>query len=182
MPAGTYGSTSSAATTKDNRYFSSTGTLNVVTGPPAAIADLYDNWAVSQGLDGSPGKDPAFDIDAEGDGIANGLEWILGGDPLANDTPSILPAATESSLTGLTLTFTREEDSLGIADLAIDWGASLDGTWTAEVPITQAGGSYPNGVVVSVNQAANPDAVTVTIPASNEVNGKLFARVKAIKP
>lgn len=182
MPAGTYGSTSSLATTKDNRYFSSTGTLNVVTGPPAVIADLYDNWAVSQGLDGSPGKDPAFDIDAEGDGIANGLEWILGGDPLANDTPSILPAATESSITGLTLTFTREEDSLGIADLTIDWGASLDGTWTAEVPITQAGGSYPNGVVVSVNQAANPDAVTVTIPASNEVNGKLFARVKAIKP
>ncbi len=182
MPAGTYGSTSSAATTKDNRYFSSTGTLNVLTGPPAVIADLYDNWADSNGLDGSPGKDPDFDIDAEGDGITNGLEWILGGDPLANDTPSVLPAATGSALTGLTLTFTREEDSIGLADLAIEWGTTLDGSWTAEVPITQAGGSYPNGVVVSVNQAASPDAVTVTIPSINESNGKLFARVKAIKP
>jgi autotransporter-associated beta strand protein len=182
MPAGTYGSTSSAATTKDNRYFSSTGTLNVLTGAPAVIADLYDNWADSNGLDGTPGKDPAFDIDSEGDGLANGLEWILGGDPLANDTPSVLPAATGNSVTGLTLTFTREEDSIGIADLAIDWGSSLDGSWTAEVPITQAGGSYPNGVVVSVNQAATPDAVTVTIPAANAVNGKLFARFKSIKP
>ena len=105
MPAGTYGSTSSAATTKNNRYFSSTGTLNVLTGPPAVIADL-----------------------------------------------------------------------------AIDWGSSLAGLWTAEVPITQAGGSYPNGVVVSVNQAATPDAATVTIPAANAVNGKLFARFKSIKP
>lgn len=182
MPAGTYGSTSSPATTKDNRYFSSTGTLNVLTGPPAVIADLYDNWADSNGLDGTPGKDPAFDIDAEGDGITNGLEWILGGDPLANDTPSVLPAATGNSVTGLTLTFTREEDSIGIADLAVEWDGNLDGIWTAEVPITQTGGSYPNGVVVSVNQAVTPDAVTVTIPASNAVNGKLFARVKAIKP
>jgi len=137
----------------------------------------YTTWASSHGLDGSPSKEDGFNADPENDGITNGLEWILGGNPLAAGGP--LVTSTGSAATGLTLSFTREETSIGNADLIVQWDADLDGTWT-EVVITQAGGSHPNGVVVTVNEAATPDAVTVQIPASNAPSGKVFARLKAV--
>lgn len=143
------------------------------------VAIPYDTWAVLQGLDGSPGKDPAFDADPENDGLANGLEWVLGGDPLASD--GSLLNATATAVDGITLTFTREETSLGNVDLFVQYNTGLDGVWT-DVPVTKSGGSYPNGVTVSVNEAANPDAVTVTIPAANAAGGKLFSRLRAVMP
>ncbi|MBK1816624.1 immunoglobulin domain-containing protein [Luteolibacter yonseiensis] len=137
----------------------------------------YTTWAASQGLDGSPGKEDGFDADPEQDGIANGLEWILGGNPLASGGAPLV-SSTGSAATGLTLTFTREESSIGNADLILEWDADLDGAWT-EVSITQTGGTYADGVVVTVNEATTPDTVTVLIPASNGPAGKVFARLKA---
>jgi autotransporter-associated beta strand protein len=145
-----------------------------------SVESPYVTWAASKGLDGSPGKDPAFDADPEGDGIANGLEWVLGGDPLVSDHSALL-SATGSSTSGLTLSFNREETSIGNAILVVQWSSGLGGTWT-DVPVTQAGGSYANGVVVTVNEATTPDHVTVTIPASNAANGKLFARLHVTAP
>lgn len=141
-------------------------------------ASAYATWASSNGLDGSLGKEDGFNSDPENDGIANGLEWILGGNPLASASSPLI-SITGSATTGLTLNFTREEASIGNADLILQWDADFDGNWT-EVAITQAGGTYANGVVVTVNEAATPDAVTVRIPASNGPAGKVFARLKAV--
>lgn len=143
------------------------------------VPNPYLDWAASKGLDGSPGKDPAFDSDPEGDGLANGLEWILGGDPLAEDGASLVTMTGDGN-TGLTLSFNRDEASIGAANLIVQWSADL-GTWT-DVPVEQAGGSYPNGVTVTVDEIPAPDAVTVFIPASNGLDGRLFARLKAIAP
>jgi autotransporter-associated beta strand protein len=155
-------------------YASNQVTLTTIAGSP------YSTWASAHGLDGSPGKDPAFDSDPEHDGIANGLEWILGGDPLAvSSTP--LVTSTGTAANGITLNFTREETSLGGATLIVQYASNLSGTWT-DVAVVQAGGSYPNGVTVTVNQANTPDGVTVHIPASNAVNSKLFARLRATMP
>ncbi|MES2439545.1 MAG: immunoglobulin domain-containing protein [Verrucomicrobiota bacterium] len=140
----------------------------------------YSSWAKNNGLDATPGKDPAFDADPENDGISNGLEWILGGDPLGQDAASLV-TTTASAASGLTLTFTREEASLGNATLIVEWDADLVGTWTS-IPVTQAGGSYVGGVSVTVNQSAAPDAVTVHIPAANAAGGKVFARLRATMP
>ncbi len=145
-----------------------------------SIGSPYTNWAFSKGLDGTPGKDPAFDADPEQDGMANGLEWILGGDPLASDAGTLV-TTTASEAGGLTLEFTREEDSLGSATLVIEWDDNLDGTWT-QVEIDQDGGSYPNGVTVGVDEIPAPDDVTVNIPAANGPDGKVFARLRAILP
>lgn len=137
-------------------------------------------WASSKGLDGTPGKDPAFDADPENDGMANGLEWVLGGDPLAQDAGSLV-TVSGSGTNGLTLTFTREETSLGNASLFVQWDDNLNGTWN-DVPIMQAGGTYPGSVTVAVNEASTPDDVTVNIPASNAPGGKVFARLRAVLP
>jgi autotransporter-associated beta strand protein len=151
-----------------------------VTLTSTTVVSPFSLWAASAGLDGSPGKEAGFDDDPEQDGIANGLEWILGGDPLAQDSASLV-TVTAGTANGLTLDFTREEASLGNASLVVEWDTDLGGTWTS-VPVTQAGGSHPNGVTVAVNEAAAPDAVTVNIPAANATNGHLFARLRATMP
>ncbi|MEI6653880.1 MAG: autotransporter-associated beta strand repeat-containing protein, partial [Verrucomicrobiota bacterium] len=140
----------------------------------------YDSWAAAMGLTGAPGKESGFDADPDKDGIANGLEWILGGNPLANDR-AIQPVVTSNPSSGLTLRFNHAESSIGQATLVVQWAINLNGIWT-DVPVTQGGGSYANGVVVTVNQAATPDAVTVNIPATNAAGGKIFARLKATNP
>ncbi|MEK7951110.1 beta strand repeat-containing protein [Luteolibacter soli] len=155
-------------------------TANQVKLTSTSVENPYVTWATAHGLDGSPGKDPAFDADPEGDGIANGLEWVLGGDPLAGDGGSLLTSSADAT-GGLTLEFNREENSIGQTTLVVQWNTNLSATWT-DVPVTQAGGSYANGVTVSVDQEATPDHVSVNIPASNAAGGGLFARVRVTSP
>ncbi|MCX6874662.1 MAG: autotransporter-associated beta strand repeat-containing protein [Verrucomicrobia bacterium] len=165
--------------TKTWTFTQSTGELKLSSGT------TYQVWASTHGLTGTPGSatDPAFDADPDRDGIANGLEWILGGLPLAQDAASILPHATGDATTGLTLTFTREEDSIGQATLIVEYGAALT-SWPKSATIGATGTGVPdlNGTAVTINTAGTPDEVTVNIPATNASNGKLFARLKAILP
>ncbi len=136
--------------------------------PPTA----YGLWAT--GL-----ANPAFDFDSDGDGIQNGLEWILGGNATHNDLPSILPAAIGNPSTGLTLNFTRKEDAIAETTLTLEYATDLSGPWTSEI-IDQDGGSFGNGVTITIDQAPSPDAVTINIPASLAPGGKIFARLKAV--
>jgi len=152
---------------------------------PAMISSgtAYDTWADNRGLTGEAGSatDPAFDADPELDGVDNGFEWILGGDPLASD-PSVLPTGTYDEIDGLTLNFTREEDSMGVATLIVEFGTDL-ATWpkTATIGATSSAADV-NGVTVDIDTDATPDAVTVKIPASNASGGKIFARLQATMP
>ena len=139
----------------------------------AAPTNAYDIW--SSGL-----ANPAFDFDSDNDGIENGLEWILGGNANQNDTPSVLPAVAGNATTGLTITFTREEDAITETTLTLEYATDLAGPWISEI-IDQDGGSLANGVVVTVNEVASPDAVIVSIPASNAPTGKIFARLKTLR-
>ncbi len=172
---GTWGSLTSSAQQK-TAFITGTGILNVTGGslPPFAA------WAVANGLDNSPGKESAFDADPEKDGIPNGLEWILGGNPLA-DSASRTPQLGGDS-TNLTLTFTRSDDSESNTTLVAQWSGTLGG-WS-DVPIG-AGSSGPdaNGVSVSVSENDTaPDTIMVTIPRSNGSSGAVFVRLKATAP
>ncbi|MEK7953982.1 beta strand repeat-containing protein [Luteolibacter soli] len=142
-----------------------------------SAASPYLVWATSKGLDGSPGKENGFNDDPEKDGIANGLEWVLGGNPLVTDNTPLITVTGDGSQ-GLTLEFDRDETSIGEVDATVQWAATLNGTWT-DVPITQSGGSYAGGITVTIDEETTPDHVIVTIPASNAPTGKLFARITA---
>ncbi|MCX6877871.1 MAG: autotransporter-associated beta strand repeat-containing protein [Verrucomicrobia bacterium] len=138
----------------------------------------YGLWATANGLTGAPGSttDPAFTADPESDGTDNGLEWILGGNPLASD-PSVLPGATRNLDGSLTLTFKRVLASIGEVSLGVQYGTDLD-IW--ESVSVGAAGSGPdvNGVIIGVAPFdAEYDTITVTIPASNAPGGIQFARV-----
>lgn len=140
--------------------------------------DPYAAWAA-----GYPGlTNPAFAFDFDGDGIPTGLEWILGGNPTVGDVPGIAPVVTGSAGAGLTLSFRREEDSIGVATLVVEYGNTLTG-WTGSVTVgATSSAADANGVVVTIDDVADPDNVTVAIPATNAASGKLFARLKATKP
>ena len=156
------------------------GTLTVTNGP--ASADPFVAW-----IGGPPynlsGPNAAFDFDYDKDSLGNGLEWILGGNPTQNDNPSILPVVTGSATTGLTLVFNRATASLPPAStLVVDFDGDLDATWAKSVTVGAASsGPDANGVTVAVD-TPSAGKVTVTIPASNAVAGKLFTRLRAVKP
>jgi autotransporter-associated beta strand protein len=131
----------------------------------------YDSWAASKGLTGAnngPTQDPEFD------GISNLLEFILGGNPLASD-PSILPAQTLTA-NDFIFTFNRADESESGITQTFQYGSSLTG-WT-NISIGASPGTSPVGIV---ENGASPDTVTVTIPRSSAVGGKLFGRLNAVK-
>jgi autotransporter-associated beta strand protein len=170
QPANTYNAGNSS-------FITGTGSLVVTSGPSG---DAFVTWATSKGLDGTPGKEAGFDADPDGDGFANGLEWILGGEPLDGKGGLVTASATAGG--GLTLSFTRSEDAIGQATLSVEYNATLAAPWDSALIGATSSGPDANGVTVNINTAPTPDTVTINIPASNAVGGKLFGRLKATKP
>jgi autotransporter-associated beta strand protein len=171
QPATTYNSGNAS-------FISGSGSLVVTSGP---ITDPFAAWAISKGLDGSPGKEAGFGNDPDGDGFENGLEWILGGEPLDGKSGGLV-TTTASASGGLTLNFTRNEDSIGQATLTVEYNGNLGAVWNSATVGATNSGPDANGVTVTINTVPAPDAVTINIPASNAVTGKLFGRLKATQP
>ncbi len=142
----------------------------------------YQVWAALKGLTGFPGSetDPAFGADPDNDDIDNGLEWILGGDPLASDT-SVLPQPTRNLDGSLTLKFKRALTSVGKVTLRVQYGANLR-TWKSVVVGVIDSPADLNGVTVDVEVFnAEYDTITVNIPDTNASDGAQFARVSVLE-
>ena len=139
----------------------------------------FITWAtVTHGLSGG---NAAFDFDYDKDGIANGMEWILGGNPTVNDNSSILPAVTGSAAGGLTLVFNRAAASIPETTLTCEWNTDLNSTWNS-IPIGVADVG-PSGINPTVDiDEPSVGKVTVNIPAGNAVGGRIFARLRATNP
>ena len=134
----------------------------------------YDAWAASL-------ANPAFDYDSDHNGIPNGLQWILGGAPIQNNTTGILPLVTGSSTNGLTIVFNRLSTSIPETHLYVEWGSSLNPLANSLAIGTSSVGPSGNNPTVTIDSPAL-GKVTVNIPAANAGGGKLFARLKATKP
>ncbi len=117
------------------------------------------------------GSDANFDADPDKDGLANGLEWILGGNPTASSL-SVAPTLTVDA-SNASLTFNRLDLSKCSATLKVQWSNDLS-SWT-DVPVT----SMTSGSVSITENGTSPDSVVVNVPVSNAVSGKLFLRLVA---
>lgn len=138
----------------------------------------YDSWASSNGLtagNNGPNQDP------DNDGIDNLLEFVLGGLPLVSSTEVLPDLAVDAS--NFVFTFKRNDDSEAEVALVFQYGSTLAG-WTDVAIDADGAPADANGVIVSVAEgtpASNPDGITVTVPRTQAVGGKLFGRVVARK-
>lgn len=144
----------------------------------------YDSWAASKGLTGSAA---AFDADPDNDGLGNGLEFVLGGEPnpanAGSNSAALLPKISKSA-GNLTFSFKRKDISESGVALKFQWSTDLAfASPTNEVPVG-AVDAITNTIEVDVTEDvpdADTDTVTITIPAAKAAGGKLFCRLKAGK-
>jgi len=164
--------------TFDLSYVGGDGTAVTLSVP----GTLYGNWAQTNILDIDPGAAAGFDDDAEGDSMSNGLEWILGGDPLLQDAASLITSSGDGT-NGLTLSFTRDSTTSTEATLFVDWDVDLD-AFANTILIGSSDINIPaDGVNPSVDiTAGTPDTVIVNLPAVLAPGGKMFARLRATQP
>jgi autotransporter-associated beta strand protein len=137
----------------------------------STATDPYEDWA-----DGA-----LFDEDENGDGVSNGLAFLLGAaDPDANAL-GLLPTVTENA-GGLVLDFSMlNAAARGTATLFIEHSSDLgitDAWEEIEVPLVDG---TVTDVVFDI-EGTGPLDVEATIPVGKAQAGKLFGRLKAVKP
>jgi hypothetical protein len=140
----------------------------VVKYAPSAFAI----WAASYGLTGTSASATA---DPDSDGLANGVEFIVGGNPVApSDSASKSPAAAVSG-GYLIFTFLRDDASeVSGVTLTVESSTNLI-TWPDIFAIGATTAASSPGVTISENGTA-PDLVTVSIPIGTEQTR--FARLR----
>lgn len=151
-----------------NESASITGSGRLRVGAPLP----YIDWAENKALDNS---NNGLELDPDGDGIANLLEYFLDGDPLFSDAV-ILPSAADSTATDFVLKFKRRDDAN--ADVTVqEFQYSADLQSWSDLPIPTTAGTTTVGpvtITVAAN-GADPDDITVTIPKG--ANTKMFGRI-----
>ncbi len=134
-------------------------------------ASPYDTWSGGA----------AFGDDANGDGVSNGLAFLLGA---ANPNVSALdklPTVTETA-GGLVLTFDMlDSASRGTATLSVEHSSDLGIGDAWEAALVPDVDNTVNDVVFDI-EGSGPLDVTATIPVGKAAGGKLFGRLKAVNP
>jgi len=140
-------------------------------------ATPYTRWLLAHG--GVPSGMTGFDDDPDGDGVPNGLVWILGGsDPLANSC-GLLPVATANADGTLTLVFDcLKRADWGTATLAVEYGNNLGAWISTTVPDSTATVNGVNFIITGTG----PLHVTAIIPKIHPADAKLYGRLKAMMP
>ena len=129
----------------------------------------YSLWAGGQ----------AFTDDLNGDGVDNGMAWILGAANANANLDGLLPVPGAEG--GLTMHFNRV-NPMGSAHLYLEYSNDLgDGDpWhSEEIPATS--GTFGGDITVVIIPGSPTDDVTITIPASHGSAGELFGRLKAVE-
>ncbi len=135
-------------------------------------ADPYLTWATSPPYNLSGGNELPG-VDADGDGLANAIEFVLGGNPAnANDNDKRPTGAVSGG--NFVFTFRRTDLSNYSPVPFVEYGSTLSGWTPAENGV--------NGVSIVVTDdfyGAGIDRVVVSIPQALATGQKLFARLNA---
>lgn len=138
----------------------------------AGDGSAYENWAAGA----------LFNQDANGDGISNGLAFMLGAANPQQNASGLLPASTRSG-GDLVFTFTMLNSAArGNASLALEHSSDLGiaDPWTAVTVPDTSGGPF-DGVTFVITPGSPLNTVSATIATGEASNGKLFARLEAIE-
>jgi autotransporter-associated beta strand protein len=172
------------------------GTFATVTGLPVGYGVDYNTanqiklvvgttgyaaWAASYGLTGA---NALANADPDKDGVANAVEFVLGGNPATVMNAALLPTIALVTNPGGTvpngsyLKFTyRRTPASAYLNPGIEYDADLTGAWTS------AAGA-PQVVTPGFYTTPTPaDKVEVYVSrTANQVNGKLFGRLRVTNP
>lgn len=144
----------------------------------------YDDWAGGTFANAFPEGQRGAGVDFDSDGLSNLLEFVLGGDPTTNDSPSVRPSVIADG-SNLVVTFKRSDASelapavsvkVQVSADLVTWNPADDiliGAATNPGPIGDANASY------TVTNNAGLDTIVVTIPKGAAT--RKFARVVANK-
>ena len=144
---------------------------------PSTIPSVtpYADWTA--GSFANPFLDPTPTTDFDGGGLANALEWVLGGDPTdPTDDATIIPTLDHQSDPEF-IVFTYRRTAASAADentaIAVEYGNDLDG-WTI------AQNDEYNVIITVEPEAVAPgiDYVHVRIRRTLATTGKLFTRLR----
>ena len=135
----------------------------------ATIQTQYAAWSGGAG----------FGADANGDGVANGLAWVLGAANPNENAISLLPTLSTSG-GNMTFTFKRSQASISTdTAVIIEVGTSL-GTWPANYIVGAYTAGSSAGVTVSKN-TPNAGTDTVTLSVAQAPDAQKFARLKVVQ-
>lgn len=144
----------------------------------APSGTAYETWA---------GLGVTFDADANGDGVKNGLAFLLGAASPSENAIGRLPIVTVSG-GGLVLTFNcLPVAARGTAALKVSRSNTLT-AWTSTVDVVpDTDDAVPDNdvtFVVGAGPAGQPtlNTVTATISSGAAAAGKLFGRLEATQP
>lgn len=144
----------------------------------------FNAWVASKGL---TGPDATFEADPDKDGLKNGLEFALGGEPNpatpGSNSTGLLPIVSRSA-GDLIFSFKRKDISESGTSLTFLWSTNLSFPSPAnDVPVGSAD-STTDTIVVDVTEDApdaDTDSITITIPAAKAAAGKVFGRLSAVQ-
>jgi hypothetical protein len=133
----------------------------------SVVADDFAAWIAGFQVDGPTG----FGEDADGDGVANGIENFFGTDPGVGNT-----GLTMISSDGDSVTFRHPQSATPASDVhgSYEWSLDLE-NWNDS-------GEMKSGTTVTITPTLNVPAsgiTTVTATATGIVPAGLFVRVKA---
>jgi len=159
----------------DGTVDSAPATVSITVNPQEEFAQ----WMNTFSLNASP------TVDSDNDSISNVVEYVIGGNPAGRADVNLLPIVSlatadpdGNTVNSDYLLFTYRRTDVASTDpsmtIRVTWGTSLAGTWT------NATGT-PGVVTLVTDNGAGPstDIVSVYIPRSLAVSGKLFARLQA---
>lgn len=128
-------------------------------------------------VNGTSLDDTDPDLDFENDGLESGIEWVVGGDPTANDAAGVTPSFDNASDPDDFLFSYRRSDEANAdmnTTIIVEYGSDLTGWTTAEDGI--------NGVSIddSTDLGGGFHSVTVSIPRALATDAKFFARLNVV--
>ena len=110
--------------------------------------------------------------------MSNLLEFVLNGNPSQSD-PAILPTV-QVTASDFVFTFQRRDDSLSPETTQVfEYGTDLSNWSTVNIPATTA---TDGAISISVTDASPADTVTVSVPKSQAIDGRIFGRLRVTRP
>ena len=130
----------------------------------------YDAWKTANAPTGTAADD------YDGDGVSNGVEYVLGGTNGVNDSGKLPKITTEGG--NVVFTFTRDQNSINATTVVeIEVGTNL-ATWPTTYTVPDTAQTNNPGVTVVKGVPSGFDTITLTLPQSPEA--LKFARLKVV--